>query len=463
MAQRASVQWTTKQREAAALMSGPAMHCMLFGGSRSGKTFKIVRRIILRALKAPNSRHAIFRFRFNHAKASLALDTIPAVMAACFPGIPCDFDKTDWFLRLPNGSQVWISGLDDKDRTEKILGQEFATLYFNECSQIPWASVLMALTRLSQKVDQEIWDKGATEPRRKPLALKAFYDCNPPSKAHWTYLLFIRKVDPESRRELPHPDNYVSMRINPIDNLDNLGSGYMDTLASMSARMRGRFLDGKFADATPGQLFPDEYIDRYRVIDGNLPQFSRVVIAVDPSGSDDVDNEGNDPIGVVAAGLGYDGICYILEDATLLAGPATWGRMAITLHDKHEADCIVGESNYGGAMVGHVIKTAAAHIAHRAIHYKVVTASRGKHVRAEPISALYEQGKVRHVGYLRPLEDELAAFNQSGYTGTKSPNRADAAIWAISELFGGIVQPQKKKVIPSVQAFQPRDAGCGLM
>lgn len=95
---------------------------MLFGGSRSGKTFLLVRNVVMRALKAPKSRHAILRFRFNHVKASIIMDTFPKVMELCFPGVKYTINKTDWFAEMPNESQVWFGGLDDKERTEKILG-----------------------------------------------------------------------------------------------------------------------------------------------------------------------------------------------------------------------------------------------------------------------------------------------------------------------------------------------------
>lgn len=147
-------------------MGSAATHVMAYGGSRSGKTFGFVRGVLVRAF-AHKSRHAMLRYRFNHIKASIIYDTLPKVMELCFPGVAehCRLDKTDWFLTLPNGSEVWFGGLDDKERTEKILGQEYATIYLNECSQIPWASRNMAMTRLAQNT---------------PLRLKAYYDCNPP-------------------------------------------------------------------------------------------------------------------------------------------------------------------------------------------------------------------------------------------------------------------------------------------
>mgnify|MGYP007100045261 FL=1 len=357
-------------------------------------------------------------------------------MELCFPSVKYSINKSDWFAEFENGSQIWFGGLDDKERTEKILGMEFASIYLNECSQIPYGSVETAITRLAQKATQQaIGHLPAV-----PLKPRVYYDCNPPSKAHWAYRVFKEKRHPETKLPLVNPGDYASMQINPADNQENLTAGYLDTLKGLSARGRKRFLEGEFADATPNALFAEEDIDKWRVLDGNTPDMVRIVVAVDPSGADDENNTDNDAIGIVVAGLGMDGNSYLLEDLTVKAGPAVWGKIATDAYDRHQADAVVAEINYGGAMVKHVIQTTRPRT-----NYRQVTASRGKAVRAEPISALYEQGKVRHVGYFRELEDELMAFSTVGYMGEQSPNRADAAIWALSELFPGIVKPRKEK------------------
>jgi phage terminase large subunit-like protein len=341
-------------------------------------------------------------------------------------------------VTFDNGAQIWFGGLDDKERAEKILGMEFVTLYLNECSQIPLPSIGLVTTRLAQSVDQV--GEYLTARQLKP---RIYYDENPPSKAHWSYRQFIQKVDPETREPLSKPDAYAWFRINPGDNQENIADDYLETLQGMSARMRRRFLDGEFADATPGALFSDEVIERWRVDDGVVPDMVRIVVAVDPSGSGDVDNADNDAIGIVVAGLGTDGNAYVMEDCTVKAGPLTWGKVATGAYDRHEADIVVGEINYGGAMVNATIQAARSRTP-----FKQVTASRGKTVRAEPFSSLYEQGKVRHVGRFVELEEELTAFSTNGYLGGDSPNRADALIWALAELFPAIVAPRKQASTP---------------
>lgn len=415
---------TLQQHRANDVLASDARHVMLYGGSRSGKTFTLVRALLTRAF-AHQSRHAILRYRFNHIKGSIVYDTLPKVMELCFPGVAphCKLDKTDWYYKLPNGSEVWFGGLDDKERTEKILGQEYATLYLNECSQIPWGSRNMAMTRLAQNT---------------PLRLKAYYDCNPPGMAHWTYRLFIEKRDPDRKTAVSNPESYNSLVMNPMDNEANLPASYLEELQNMSEAMRRRFFLGQFADVSESALWTMELLDQQRIVDGKLPDMVRIVIAVDPSGASGEEDKRSDEIGIVVVGLGKDGRAYVLEDISGRMGPAAWGKAAVSAFDRHEADCIVGEENFGGAMVAEVIRSAERDPERKSrapIPYRAVRASRGKIARAEPISALFEQQKVSLVGTFPDLEDQLCAMTTAGYVGSKSPDRADAMIWALASLF----------------------------
>lgn len=403
---------TAKQVEANKLLGGPATHVMLRGGSRSGKTFLIVRAICIRAMKEPGSRHAIFRFRFNHAKASIWRDTLPKVMSLCFPNIPYETNETDLIATFPNGSEILLCGLDDKARVEKILGQEYATMYANEASQIPWSSLEVSYSRLAQKTG---------------LKLKYYYDCNPPSKLHWSYDLFKRKTKPGTKEALNSPDDYAEMRVNPSDNADNLPEKYFEILSNMTESQRLRFEQGEWASEVAGALWTVEQLDGCRVKPSQLPNMRRIVVAVDPSGTKG-DGQGDD-IGIVVAGLGVDGKGYVLEDATCQMGPEGWARRAVDMYRRHKADRIVAERNYGGAMVGAMIRVADPNVP-----FREVTATRGKVVRAEPVAALYELGKVFHAGSFPELEDQMCAMTPAGYVGERSPDRADALVWAFTEL-----------------------------
>lgn len=446
----ALVALTARQREANRLLASPARNIMLRGGSRSGKTFLLVRAIIQRAINAPGSRHAIFRFRFNHAKTSIWSDTLPKVLKLCFPTLRVRFDKTDFFVELPNGSQIWIAGLDDKERVEKILGQEYATLYFNESSQIPWGSIETAMSRLAQKVELAAEIAAATG--RNYLALKAYFDCNPPSKLHWSFQLFRSKLKPGTKEALPDPNNYVEMKINPDDNRENLPDEYFEVLDGMSAAKRLRFKEGEWASEVNGALWALEDreteggripgIDSFRAVlewdgdnprvryGGNLIDLRRIVVSVDPSGTK---GDGNgDDVGIIVAGLGVDSRGYVFEDATCNLSPEGWGRRAVERLRRWGGDRVVGEKNYGGDMVRAIVQTTD-----KTAPFKAVDATRGKVVRAEPIAALYEQGRVSHVGTFPDLEDQMCNFTPSGYVGEGSPDRADALVWALTELMLG--------------------------
>ena len=422
---------TDKQQEAISLFAENTVYTLLFGGSRSTKTFTTIRTIVWRALAVKGSRHAVLRFRFNHVKTSVIHDTFPKVMDLCFPGCPYKLDKTDWFVEFPNGSQIWFGGLDDKERTEKILGNEYATIFLNEISQISYSSYLLIITRLAQKCMYE------RDGEVHELRLKMFLDENPPNKGHWSYKLFIENRDPQSRKKIDNPEDYNYLLMNPADNVENLPATYIKALQNLPKRQRDRFWAGKFGDDSENSLWSADIIEESRVGGDDVPDMVRIVVAVDPSGAGDKDNADNDAIGIGVAGLGVDGLAYIFEDLTIKAGPGKWGKVVASAYERHEADRVIGESNFGGAMVEFVVKAANANIA-----YKSVCASRGKTVRAEPISALHETGKIKMVGRFDELEDELMCFTTTGYTGDRSPNRADWFVWAITELFPGMVKPK---------------------
>jgi len=427
---------TAKQEEANEIIKSEALYILLYGGARSAKTFLIILHIVYRAFASPGSRHAILRFRFNHVKASVVNDTFPKVMALVFPGCPYKLDKQDWYIKFPNGSEIWFGGLDDKERTEKILGNEYVTIFLNECSQASYNSFQILQTRLAQVC------KFVRDGKTQTMRLKFFLDENPPSKSHWSNRMFIDKLDPISKSKLLRPNDYASLRMNPVDNKDNLPETYLRILDGMTKRKRDRFYLGLFTDQSENALWTSEIIDKSRVNE-HPANLQRIVVAVDPSGSGDEDNDANDEIGIMVAGIGRDGMGYVLEDITLKAGPATWAKVATDAYHRWRGDRIVAEVNYGGAMVEATIRQADPNIPFKALH-----ASRGKVIRAEPISALHETGKIKMVGRFDLLEDEMCSMTTMGFMGQGSPNRVDAMVWAFTELFEGIVnkpEPEEPK------------------
>jgi hypothetical protein len=421
-----------KQKEARLLMGGLATHFMAFGGSRSGKTFLIVRMIIIRAMKSGGSSHVILRHRLNHLKASIIGQTVPDVLEKCFPHLldswHADYNKSDYIWTLPNGARIVFGGLDDAQRTEKILGQEHATIYLNECSQIGYSSVVKAMTRLAQVA---LIDGTGTGPNNPPrfLNLRMFYDCNPPAMGHWTHLMFVKKQEPISKVPLINPADYVHIQMNPAHNRANLSEKYFQILDQLPENDRKRFRDGVFLANVDNALWDYATLEKSRVDPAEVDYVGRVVVAVDPSGAKGPEEKRNDEIGIVVAGLDVNGRGLVMEDATMRDRPEKWAAAALDLYDKYQADAIVAEINYGGDMVRAVIQAQRSNA-----NVIVVTASRGKHVRAEPISQLYARQKIMHAGTFPELEEELVFFSSAGYQGARSPNRADACIWALTEL-----------------------------
>jgi len=229
-------------------------------------------------------------------------------------------------------------------------------------------------------------------------------------------------------REIIASDRSVVTRGSTFDNAGNLPAQFLEDLKNRygNTRLGRQELEAEMLDDLPGALWTREMFDAHRLKEA--PEMRRVVVAVDPSGTGGADDNGDD-IGIVVAGLGIDGRGYVLADRTCKLSPDGWGRRAVAAYHEFEADRIVAERNFGGAMVEHVIRTVD-----RGISYKEVTASRGKVARSEPIAALYEQGRVSHVGGLADLEDQMCLIGQDGYIGEGSPDRADALVWAITEL-----------------------------
>ena len=274
---------TDKQVEALEILKSDATRIMFYGGARSGKTFLLIAVIVLRALKYQKSRHLIARLRFAHAKTALWLDTLQTIINLLGLKDVAKWNETDHYITFPNGSEIWVDGLDDKDRVDKILGREYSTIYFNEMSQIGYGTITTVLTRLAQKIPG--------------LKNKAYFDCNPPSKHHWSYKQFILGEDPETGDKLTNPEKYVSLRMNPIDNEEHLPDDYIEMLEHLPEDKRRRFLLGEYGDSE-GAIFTNwDIIDSIPV---EVQNHSRRTIgldfgfSVDPAAIVDVYINGDD-------------------------------------------------------------------------------------------------------------------------------------------------------------------------
>ncbi|NML94740.1 DNA-packaging protein [Novosphingobium olei] len=256
------------------------------------------------------------------------------------------------------------------------------------------------------------------------------------------------KPNPLIKRIAKTPGAMIT-RGNTFENAENLAE---NALAFYRQRYEGTRLGrqelyAEMLEDVQGALWTADMIDATRM-KAPPSELERIVIAVDPSGTsgngkrtsksskrkgsglEALRNEGRgDDVGIVAAGKGRDGRFYVLEDGSCNLSPEGWARKVLSVYERWDADRIVAERNFGGAMVEAVLRTADKNLPIR-----MVTASRGKVARAEPVAALYEQGKVSHCGAFNDLEDQMCSMTGAGYVGEGSPDRADALVWALSDL-----------------------------
>lgn len=228
------------------------------------------------------------------------------------------------------------------------------------------------------------------------------------------------------RQILSEPDTVVT-RGTTLDNLAHLAPAFIDRVLRKYAgtRLGRQELDGEILDDVAGALWTRAMIEAARV--SAAPELSRIVVAVDPAVSAGPES---DETGIIVAGRGVDGHAYVLADRSCRLGPDGWARRAVIAYHDHKADRLVAEVNQGGELVERLLRLIDSTVAYRAVH-----AARAKSARAEPIAALYEQGRVHHVGAFPQLEDQMAAFVGQG--GEGSPDRVDALVWALTELMLG--------------------------
>ena len=215
----------------------------------------------------------------------------------------------------------------------------------------------------------------------------------------------------------------VDVKRSTYDNIANLSPVYIRKVIRPleNTRLGRQEINADILDDAPGALWKRDWLERNRVT--NFPDLARVVVAIDPAATSD--DEESAETGIVVAGLGTDGFGYVLDDVSLRDTPEGWAKAAVAAYHRHRADRIIAETNNGGEMVGHTIRTVEP-----GVPFSEVYATRGKAIRAEPISALYEQGRIKHVGFFADLEDQLCTW----MPGEKSPDRLDALVWAFTEL-----------------------------
>lgn len=254
----------------------------------------------------------------------------------------------------------------------------------------------------------------------------------------------------------------VNSRGVTTDNQDNLAASFIKSITDKYAgtRLGRQELSAEILDDVPDALWTRASLDRDRRKLSELPTLKRVVVAIDPAAKKNEMPEDGAATGIMVAGVGEDNRGYVLDDATCRLSPNGWARMAVACFDRYHADCIVGEINNGGEMVAATVRAVRP-----TVPFKEVHASKGKWTRAEPVAALYEQGRISHIGTFALLEDEMVNFGPNGMVGEMSPDRVDALVWAFTELFPMITKKiTEKKPVPRTPIIASVDrSGHGWM
>jgi predicted phage terminase large subunit-like protein len=358
-----------------------------FGKTRSGAEWvraQVESGAALRiALVAPTARDArLVMVEGESGLLAIAPDTMRPV-----------FEPSKRQLTWPNGAIATLFSADEPDR---LRGPQFDAAWCDELAawRYPqaWDMLMMAL-RLGTNPRVVV----TTTP--KPVKL-------------------VRAL-------LASPDCAVT-RGGTRDNAGNLAPGFLAAILKQyeGTRLGRQELDAELLEDMPGALWSRDAIERARI--DEAPVLRRVVVAIDPAASA---GEDADETGIVVAALGQDSHGYVLEDLSGRYSPHDWASHALEAYRAHRADRIVAEVNNGGAMVEATLRVLDA-----GVSYKPVHASRGKLARAEPVAALYEQGRIHHVGAFPALEDQMCAFTGGPLAHLASPDRVDALVWALSEL-----------------------------
>lgn len=434
MEQKQFVLNPSQQRLTSLVWNDPhAENILAYGPSRSGKTACLVASIVNRAIMYPNTNHAIFRRTRRSCMSHIFNDTFPKIIGLLFPGYldhpGVKVNRQDGTVIFHTGSKLVFDGLDPNN-LDRVLGAEYATAYINECNEITDYEMIQQLaSRMANKgiytnpkTGLPILDANGREQESRALML---FDCNPDLKSDWDHRCFVDKVHPTTGKPFKSPDKWRRCFVPSKDNEGNLTTGYLESLAERydgSPAMEERFLNGMWRADNPNALFRKAMFTYCEEKPTDF--FSRIVVGVDPSGG-----EGNnsDYTGIVVVGLGLDDKAYVLEDGSVQGlSSEKWAAEVVRLYDFWKADTIVAEKNYGGDMVRTTIKSAR-----RNLEPVLVSASRSKIVRAEPVAQQYLKKRVVHMGDFKLLEAQMCDYKPNT---KKSPDRMDALVWALTNL-----------------------------
>ncbi len=311
-------------------------------------------------------------------------------------------------LEWPNGAIGQVFSAEDP---KGLRGPQFDAAWSDELAKWHYAEATWDMLQFGLRLGDRPRQVVTTTPRPIPL---------------------VKRLMKDKRTVVSH----ASTRMNAA----NLAPGFLDQIVGRYAgtRLGRQELDGEVIEDRVDALWRRPALDALRI--DHVPELRRVVVAVDPPASS---SKTADACGIIVAGLDSGGVGYVLKDGSVSSvSPSVWAKRVVGLYRRFEADTVVAEVNQGGEMVTQVLREVEA-----TVPVIAVRATRGKWLRAEPVAALYEQGRVRHIGAFPDLEDEMCDFGPDGLSSGSSPDRLDALVWALTALMikgGG--EPQVRVV-----------------
>ncbi len=381
---------------------------LILAGRGFGKTRSGAQWVIRCAADDPAARIALVAASLHEGRAVM-IEGESGILNACPPEWRPNWEASRRRIEFPNGAQAFLYSAEDPD---SLRGPQHDAAWCDELAKWPnaednWMNLRMGL---------RLGNKPQTMVTTTPRAIKLLKDII--------------------------ADKYTAItRGSTHENSAHLPTGFIEALADTwgGTRLGRQELDGELIEDIPGALWTRDALEKCRV--RTAPDFIRVIVGVDPAVSAGANA---DACGISVVGMDREGYFYVVADLTVQgASPLAWAQAVISAYDKYGADRIVAEANNGGALVSSVL-----HQVDKSAPVQLVHATRGKIARAEPIALLYEQGRVRHVGAFADLEDQLCGFSVGGeYQGPgKSPDRADALIWALAALAKPAAEPKMRMI-----------------
>jgi PBSX family phage terminase large subunit len=372
---------------------------LITGGRGSGKSWTL----------------SMFLLNLTFEEGHIILFTRWTLTSAFISIIPEFIDKIE-LMNMMDVFEITQSEIINKSTGSKILFKGIKTSQGTATANLKSISgvTTWVLDEAEELVDDDIFNRIDLSIRAKDRDNRVILVMNPSYKSHWIYNRFVK-----------NPRNDTSyIHTTYLDNLQNLSQSFIDQAKRVEQENLHRYEHlflGKWLDDAEGMLWSRTMIDRCRIV--AKPILERVVIAIDPAVTANLES---DETGIVVLGRDSEGKGYVLEDLSGKYSPNEWATVASQAFKNWDADCIVAEKNQGGDMVYSVLRSQNA-----TTRIKLVTATKGKYIRAEPIYSLYEQSKVFHVGNFPILERQMITFDPDK---GKSPDRVDALVWGFTEL-----------------------------